>query len=67
MDRGTPANEVIEQSEIPFQQDSRFASYARRGSRKYENRVPLYRGIEIGDASVLLNLTFEQYLKLIAA
>ncbi|HKU24529.1 MAG TPA: bifunctional DNA primase/polymerase [Candidatus Sulfotelmatobacter sp.] len=33
----------------------------------YENRVCLYRGIEIGHGSILLNLTSEQYNKLIAA
>jgi hypothetical protein len=31
-----------------------------------EHRVPLYRGIEIGDASVLLNLNCERFNKLIA-
>jgi hypothetical protein len=33
----------------------------------YENRVRLYREIEIGHGSILLNLTSEQYNKLIAA
>jgi|ERR1700733_9027562 len=44
-------------------------SLAMRGGAiiNYENRVRLYRGIEIGHGSILLNLTSEQYNKLIAA
>lgn len=44
-------------------------SLAMRGGAiiSYENRVRLYRGIEIGHGSILLNLTSEQYNKLIAA
>lgn len=33
----------------------------------YDNRVHLYRGIEIGHGNILLNLTSEQYNKLMAA
>jgi hypothetical protein len=44
-------------------------SLAMRGGaiKNYENLVRLYRGIEVGHGSVLLNLTSEQYNKLIAA
>lgn len=44
-------------------------SLAMRGGaiENYENRVRLHRGIEIGQGSALLKLTFEQYNKLIAA
>jgi Bifunctional DNA primase/polymerase, N-terminal len=44
-------------------------SLAMRGGAiiNYENRVRLYREIEIGHGSILLNLTSEQYNKLIAA
>lgn len=44
-------------------------SLATRGGAiiNYENRVCLYREIKIGHGSVLLNLTSEQYNKLIDA
>ncbi|WP_158793821.1 bifunctional DNA primase/polymerase [Granulicella sp. L60] len=44
-------------------------SLATRGGAiiNYENRVRLYREMKIGNGSVLLNLTSEQYNKLIAA
>jgi hypothetical protein len=32
-----------------------------------DNRSRLYRGIQVGHGSILLNLTSEQYNKLIAA
>lgn len=54
---------------LAYRSSEAVVSLAMRGGAimDYENRVRLYRGIEIGHGSILLNLTSEQYNKLIAA
>jgi hypothetical protein len=54
---------------LVYRSSATAVSLATRGGAiiNYENRVRLYRGIEIGHGRILLNLTSKQYDKLIAA
>jgi hypothetical protein len=54
---------------LSYRSSDKIVSLAVRGGAfmKRNNRSRLYQGIEIGHGSILLNLTSDQYSKLIAA
>jgi len=53
---------------LAYRSSDKVVSLAIRGSNDgWHNRSRLYLGIQIGHGSILLNLTSEQYNKLIAA
>ena len=54
---------------LTYRSSERVVSLAMRGGATMDgdSRFRLYRGIQVGHGSILLNLTSEQYNKLIAA